>query len=597
MRTTLRALLALGLLAGFYLLVFVIVAIDLVMLVGLVALPSAPGVTRVLGMPANAFEPAVFSVPLLIAVFYGVFRVSGRATLVAWSVPVSRNQAPELWAAVDALAGQVGTPAPTEIRLISEANAMVTEESFLLGLVPGRQRLLYIGAPLLAGMTADDLRAVLCHELGHYARKHTRLAALVYRGSASLSATLDQLRQQRAVRSGPGFNPDYTWLLLVPLSLYARLYYRLSRAVSRRQELEADAAAAAIASPAVTADALRDVHAVGVCWQVFRTEVLAPMQLSGRLPDDAFAAFGALLADPMFESKLARLRESLPDRPAGRLDTHPSFATRLDLLSRMPAVPVVRSSRSADSLIATRVSLFQRASRALSPGGADLLPWAQWLELVAQTRATRPARMLRRAVTRLSATAGQRPLAAVLDLLDDGQAPQIAAELSGSVRPPGRPKAAESRQSAESAAEDDGEAMLLAGMFSMVGQALVAIKAASWQLYLDGECSLVARDITSEELAGLLAAAIARRSEVPRLRLHLAALGVDVRAPIALGDTEQAPSATARPTAQTARSRQRRRLTQTAGLQAINHLGSSTTIYAGQRLEVFTVSLALGTCH
>jgi Zn-dependent protease with chaperone function len=693
MRTTLRALLALGLLAGFYLLVFVIVAIDLTLLVGLVVLPSAPGTTRVLGMPANALEPAVFSVPLLIAVFYGVFRVSGRTTLVAWSELVSHGEAPELWAAVAALAGQVGTPAPTEIRLISEANAMVTEESFLLGLVPGRQRLLYIGAPLLTGMTSDELRAVLCHELGHYARKHTRLAALVYRGSASLSATLDQLRQQRAVRSRRDYRPSYSWLLLVPLSLYARLYYRLSRAVSRRQELEADAAAAAIAGPAVTADAIRAVHAIGVCWEVFRTEVLAPMQLSGRMPDDAFAAFGALLADPMFEPKLTRLRESVPERPAGRLDTHPSFATRLDLLSRMPAVPVVRSSRSADSLIAERASLFKRASRALSPGGAGPLPWWQWLELVAETRAARPARMLRRAAARLSAKAALRPLAVVLDLLDDGQARQIAAELSGSVRSPGPPRAAGSPDSAKPATEDGGEALLLAGMFSMVGQALVAMKAATWQLYLDGECSLVARDITSEELTELLAAAIARPSEVPRLRLHLAALGVDVRAPIPLGDTEQAPSGTVRPAARTARS-QRRYLNPTtistailivllsiiglkasgrpstlpgttlpesgqyttpaypppataprialptpkinptpffspipvitiptgystivvqpgdtltsiasgcdstvASLQAINHLGSSTMIYAGEHLKVFTLSLALGTCH
>jgi LysM repeat protein len=34
-----------------------------------------------------------------------------------------------------------------------------------------------------------------------------------------------------------------------------------------------------------------------------------------------------------------------------------------------------------------------------------------------------------------------------------------------------------------------------------------------------------------------------------------------------------------------------------ASLQAINHLGSSATIYAGEHLKVFTLSLALGTCH
>jgi len=60
------------------------------------------------------------------------------------------------------------------------------EESYLLGLVPGRGRPPYVGAPLLTGMTADELRTALCHELGHYARKHTRLAALVYPAGPSL---------------------------------------------------------------------------------------------------------------------------------------------------------------------------------------------------------------------------------------------------------------------------------------------------------------------------------------------------------------------------------------------------------------------------
>jgi Zn-dependent protease with chaperone function len=695
MRTTLRALLALSLLAGFYLLVFIVVALDIGALVELAAAPSAPGVTRVLGVPGNAFEPAVFSVPLLIAVFYGVFRVSGPATLIAWSVPVSPDQAPGLWAAVTTLAGQVGTPAPTEIRLISDANAMVAEESYLLGLVPGRRRLLYVGAPLLTGMTADELRAVLCHELGHYARKHTRLAALVYRGSASLSATLGQLRQQRAVRSRRGFRADYTWLLRIPLSLYARLYYRLSRAVSRRQELEADAAAAAIAGPAVTADALRAVHAIGVCWEVFRTEVVAPMRRSGRMPDDAFSAFGAMLADPVFEPKLVGLRESMPERPPSRLDTHPSFATRLDLLSRMPAVPIARSSGPADSLIAARPQLFERVGRALSPDGAELLPWRQWLELAAQTRATGPARWLRRAVARLPDARDRRPLAAVLNLLEAGQARRIAAELIGLVEPSVPPKAAESPQPAdEAAAADRGETLLLNGMFSLVGHALVTMKAATWQLSLDGECSLVARDITSEELTELIAAAVSSPSDVPRLRLHLAALGVDVRTPLELGEA-QAPPATARARAQAATPKRRPYPAQTvtvavivivilgiigiasrsptalpgatpqdpglytppayqtqppitlptesvpvpgasptpngrlipviqiptgystivvrpgdtltsiasgcgstvATLQALNHLGSSTAIYAGQRLEVFTLSLGMATCH
>ena len=37
--------------------------------------------------------------------------------------------------------------------------------------------------------------------------------------------------------------------------------------------------------------------------------------------------------------------------------------------------------------------------------------------------------------------------------------------------------------------------------------------------------------------------------------------------------------------------------TTVAALQAFNDLGSSTAIYAGERLRVFTLGLGLGTCH
>ncbi len=36
---------------------------------------------------------------------------------------------------------------------------------------------MYIGAPLLIGLSVDQMRSVLAHELGHYSGRHTALAA------------------------------------------------------------------------------------------------------------------------------------------------------------------------------------------------------------------------------------------------------------------------------------------------------------------------------------------------------------------------------------------------------------------------------------
>ncbi|MFL6076225.1 MAG: M48 family metallopeptidase [Mycobacteriales bacterium] len=80
-------------------------------------------------------------------------------------MPVDRAAAPELWAVVDRLADRARAPAPTEPRLVPAANAAVTEEVFLLGLVVGARRL-EVGVPLLLGLTVPEPEAVLCHELG-----------------------------------------------------------------------------------------------------------------------------------------------------------------------------------------------------------------------------------------------------------------------------------------------------------------------------------------------------------------------------------------------------------------------------------------------
>ena len=49
---------------------------------------------------------------------------------------------------------------PAELRIIAEANAMVTEECrFFRPVVPGTRRL-YVGLPLLLGLSTGEMRAV-----------------------------------------------------------------------------------------------------------------------------------------------------------------------------------------------------------------------------------------------------------------------------------------------------------------------------------------------------------------------------------------------------------------------------------------------------
>ena len=78
-----------------------------------------------------------------VAGFTGLF-VFAKLIEVAMSRPqlkpgtnISPEDAPELWAMVTGLAQVARTRSPEQIRLVSEANAAVSEDSRLLGLIGG----------------------------------------------------------------------------------------------------------------------------------------------------------------------------------------------------------------------------------------------------------------------------------------------------------------------------------------------------------------------------------------------------------------------------------------------------------------------------
>ncbi|MFF0577036.1 M48 family metallopeptidase [Streptosporangium saharense] len=509
-----RALLALGLLAGLYLLCLVLVLLDVGALVVLVWGALVQGRPLQAGMVMTALT----TIPAL-WVLRGLFVAGAEAPETPGGVSVTPEQAPELWAAVTELAGRLGTRPPATVRLTAEVNAEVTEETRLLGLVGGRRHL-YVGLPLLAGLTAGELRVVLCHELGHYAHAHTRLGAITYRGHLALRVTLDRLERSRSphpsARGGRRQNVPVSWIWW-PFVGYAMLYFWISSAVNRRQELQADAAAARIAGAGVAAEALwRALVVLPVAWGEFRGGHLDPMHARGYLPDDPLTVFAAMLAAPGYRARITGLVRATPSGRTSRYDSHPSLERRLRALggrgkpsggSRTPA----SEAGFGVEPDAVRHCLFPGAEE-----GRAVLPWAEWVELTTETLATEPVRGLVRAARRVGGAA--RPaLATVLDLLADGHAGRLASCLD-----PPEEKAALAR--------------LDAALFALVGQALVVRGRAVWETTWTGQSRLawtgrgraVAAGVTVGEVRALVTAAVfGGVREVRRLRLRLGALGVD----------------------------------------------------------------------
>lgn len=354
MITTFRAALAVVLLAGFYVLVAAITA-------GIAVLDYY----AVRYGHAGGFKIAILTTLGGLAMLRGVFVVGRRQDGDQPGAAVTPRDEPELWRTVTELAARVRTRVPDEIRLVPDVNAAVSEDARLLGLIPGRRRM-YVGVPLVLTLSADELRAVLCHELGHYSGSHTRLGGITYRGRTSLIRTIQRLSRHPIIRG--------------VFLLYAKLYLRVSQAVSRRQELEADAAAVAVAGRRPMGDALRKVRTSAVTWEFYlntHCRLIGPAQAR---PADLFAGFFSLFHEPRMGAELARLVEAPEERSP--YDSHPSLAERLVAIERLPEPSVRPDPRPARALLADPRRAALHAQASMLSEEAMRLPVMEWPQIV-----------------------------------------------------------------------------------------------------------------------------------------------------------------------------------------------------------------------
>lgn len=502
-----RAVLAILLLFGVYL-----VALLGVALAGGFIVLSVLSMRDYLQGETTSFSPQIVlglvgAIASFVAMIAALFTVNQAATDTK-AVRVDEEEAPELWAFVKEVAAEAGIRPPDELWLNGEVNAAVSEDSRLLGLLPGRRRL-YLGLPLLAELSANELRALLGHEFGHYLGWHTRVGMVVHRGYLAL----DRIRENMA-------KAHFVWgpsgMILHGLNGYIRLYARVSYAVRRSQEFEADTVAARIAGPKAAMQALRSLAAIDATWQLFRQHYLLRTAAAGYAPEDPLAMFAAMLSDNQRREELDRLKAQDPEpQKYDRYASHPSMADRLDRLAGMTAdVPArLREPKPSD----WRYPTHRLIDHLLPEHEVEPLPAAQWLDKTSALAApTAAARVL------LDATGPKSTLDTVLDALEAGEAARLARRFD---------------------AEDPHRAMarLCEALHGLVGYYLVEAGSAHWRLSWTGPSDLVVSELRADgvhvlpfaQLNALVFAAVDDRHGVGRLRLHLASLRVDPRRPFA----------------------------------------------------------------
>ncbi|WP_066930549.1 M48 family metalloprotease [Streptomyces sp. NBRC 110611] len=558
MGTSLRALRALVLLAGFYLLVLAVLGV----LVGAVV------AAWIWASLAVALKVGVVVALLGFPLLRGVFALGASERGGVAGLPVTEDEQPELWRAVRSLAERSGTRAPDEIVLIGEVNAAVSEDSRLLGLLPGRRRL-YVGVPLLIGLTEPQLHSILVHELGHYGNADTRLAGITLRGRDCVLRTVEAFRERerhridkarsrqekaaaKAVQRGKptkevntrGAGFGYR-VMGRPFQAYARFYLRATHSVGRQQELAADRVAATVAGRDATASALRETAVLDAAHDFYLARYAMVGVQAGLLPPrgELFGGLRHLLTDPERRSGLAEMRDELPPDEASPYDSHPPVAERVRLIEALPddglAAP---PSRPALALLCDAEQVLRELEAVVLTPEAQEMERVDWPELTHRamhTLAESAAEPLRTALasegrpvgTPAGMPAGTPPctpagassagasadLTALLDATDEGRLWLIADRL---------PKSPEAARASGRAAREFLRPALESGMDRLTELALVERAGARWALSWSerARLRLPGDEDVEEALTAAVRAASAAEPDTGPLRALLAHL-------------------------------------------------------------------------
>mgnify|MGYP001191489481 CR=1 FL=1 len=370
---TIRAVLALSVLAGYG--------------VARVAVPVVLGGLAVLTLVrGDATTAAVLALAGLVGI--GLSARAARALRRCAErepvgVVVPRRGDSPLWSEVSDLSEQLGVRPPDEIRLTGDATVEVWERRRRYGLGPG-PRYLEIGLPVLIGLPATQIRALLAHELAHDLTDQGRLPAVCHQARATVAAMVE--RRPRAAG--------------VVFAGVARLFLALGYEISRDQELRADRAAVRVTDRASVVSAVRELPVLGAVWRRYLTEVIEPAVRSGYAPLSLSDGFDR--CRKRWQGYVDALRTAPPELPRPWWDTHPPRGERflsIELAPESGAAVPERSYRSTPGIREAEQYVI----------GADV-PRVPWEEFIAIAK----SRELRGDVERLYQAAGDVAATGVL---------------------------------------------------------------------------------------------------------------------------------------------------------------------------------------
>jgi len=345
-----RAILAIALTVGFYLLALVLLGL-------LAALPLVL-------VDAQGRLIVNFALPCWAAALAIGWSILPRLDRLAPPGPrLKRGHYPELFREIDELASKAGQAAPIAVYACPDLNAWVADRGGILGI--GSRRVMALGLPLLDILTLGEFRAVLAHEFGHYRAGDTRLGPLVWKTRLAMGRTLASLSAQNK-------------LLALPFAWYGNLFLKLTMSVSREQEFAADRFAAGLAGRDALAKGLAKAAEAALLYEGFWVNEIAPVIGAGYAPP-LLEGFRRFRKAPAVAKALGEDRgnQSAPRKP-DPYDSHPPLEERLATIEGLDPAAGETDGRPALDLLPDLPLLERRVLERMAPRGAPGLEAMNW---------------------------------------------------------------------------------------------------------------------------------------------------------------------------------------------------------------------------
>jgi Zn-dependent protease with chaperone function len=275
---------------------------------------------------------------------------------------------------VEALAKALNEKVPDEVYLVPVANAAVLER--------GKERIMLLGLPLLQILTVSQFRAILAHEFGHYYAGDTRMGPWVFRARMNMAEVLTRLGRDSVVLSflsRLAVVAILRWAVLSGLSLWWKLFNRLTQHVSRKQEYRCDELACYLAGSESLEKGLCSVSMAAATFASYWNQIVMPVVASGYRPQlaDGYGRF--LHAPEIAKAASAVLEKQLVTNAANPMDSHPPLKARIEKARTLWIAIAPEDNRPAVTLFEDlpwlELQLLTKLMPALKPSGLKPMLW------------------------------------------------------------------------------------------------------------------------------------------------------------------------------------------------------------------------------